>query len=616
MQMLYNRSISLKLKNSTKKFFSTSSSTSSISFLSSSSSSSSASSSRYSSYLIFSSLATASAYATYNIINEDKSNTDSLLDTSKISFSSLPASFSFSTLPFVSYCESPTYYSTTELAKVLKENLVKPREKLTNKYKGIQPPTLKISSVKIPLQIIPDNIKKIKLGTNYEEIIENYLKNPGYNPLNISISRDHSGTPCIESTIINLVIPISNITSKNEENLIFSSINLYNLFSNWLQILNIKSPDNFNEKLNKINKFLLDPSVNTLGLVDDNMNSSISIAKFFNNNELKLSITLAKDNHYSLTDIQKLIKGYGDGLDGDDSNNKSNLKWNSVKLERQPSILDSSTKSLDSLPGLIFKSFFGDNPQNVIETPFGNSGAGNDAPVTTNPNLPIQDQHLSLIEQLKKYDIEVYDNSPYASTDSNSSNLNSKLDWNALAGYQDIKDLINETVLLPIKYPDIYLKIASKTRENFENPFPKAILLQGPPGTGKTLTSRIISSQSESVMIVIKLESIVSKWYGDSEKKLSKILQICDQIHKLPLQGNDTPSPDGKDRGTGVIIFIDEIDSLAQNRDSTSSSGGIHEVSRRILSILLQYLEGFKGIYLFFHLFFLFNSKFSLLFFY
>lgn len=42
----------------------------------------------------------------------------------------------------------------------------------------------------------------------------------------------------------------------------------------------------------------------------------------------------------------------------------------------------------------------------------------------------------------------------------------------------------------------------------------------------------------------------------------------------------------------GAILFVDEIDALATSRDSET---GMHEVTRRILSVLLTRLEGFKG---------------------
>ena len=41
----------------------------------------------------------------------------------------------------------------------------------------------------------------------------------------------------------------------------------------------------------------------------------------------------------------------------------------------------------------------------------------------------------------------------------------------------------------------------------------------------------------------------------------------------------------------GAIIFIDEVDGLATTRDA----GSIHEATRRMLSVLLQHLEGFTG---------------------
>jgi hypothetical protein len=146
------------------------------------------------------------------------------------------------------------------------------------------------------------------------------------------------------------------------------------------------------------------------------------------------------------------------------------------------------------------------------------------------------------------------------------------LDWDSLAGYEDVKHEIEDTVVLALQNPELYDQIAKKTRCRYESNRPRAVLFEGPPGTGKTLSARIIAQQAGVPMVHLPIESVVSKWYGDSEKKMSTIF---DAVEKLD----------------GAIIFIDEIDALAGDR----SSGTMHEASRRILSVLLQKVEGFSS---------------------
>ena len=68
----------------------------------------------------------------------------------------------------------------------------------------------------------------------------------------------------------------------------------------------------------------------------------------------------------------------------------------------------------------------------------------------------------------------------------------------------------------------------------------------------------------------------MSKWYGESENILSKVFNAASELG-------------------GAIIFLDEIDALATSREgSTSDGGGIHEVTRRLLSVLLRRMEGFE----------------------
>ncbi|RLN88782.1 hypothetical protein BBJ28_00008420 [Nothophytophthora sp. Chile5] len=99
---------------------------------------------------------------------------------------------------------------------------------------------------------------------------------------------------------------------------------------------------------------------------------------------------------------------------------------------------------------------------------------------------------------------------------------------------------IEDTVVLALQNPELYERIAQKTRCRYESNRPRAVLFEGPPGTGKTLSARIIAQQAGIPMIHIPIESVVSKWYGDSEKKMSSIFDACEKLD-------------------GAIIFIDEV---------------------------------------------------------
>lgn len=69
------------------------------------------------------------------------------------------------------------------------------------------------------------------------------------------------------------------------------------------------------------------------------------------------------------------------------------------------------------------------------------------------------------------------------------------LDWESIAGYDDVKREIQDSILMPLQHPETYDKIAEGTRVRFETNRPRAILFEGPPGTGKTLSARVIADQ-------------------------------------------------------------------------------------------------------------------------
>lgn len=85
------------------------------------------------------------------------------------------------------------------------------------------------------------------------------------------------------------------------------------------------------------------------------------------------------------------------------------------------------------------------------------------------------------------------------------------------------------------------------------------------------MLARIIANNTNSAFYEIKGPEIVSKWYGQSEEILRKIF-------------HDAQNQDQ------AIIFFDEIDSIAGQRDAES-----HEASRRIVAQLLTLMDGFSS---------------------
>lgn len=135
--------------------------------------------------------------------------------------------------------------------------------------------------------------------------------------------------------------------------------------------------------------------------------------------------------------------------------------------------------------------------------------------------------------------------------------------------YEDIGGLdeeikkIREMVELPLKHPEIFSRLGIEP--------PKGVLLFGPPGTGKTLLAKAVATESEANFILLNGPEIMSKFYGESEKR---IRDLFDQAEK------SAPS----------IIFIDEIDAIAPKREESFG-----EVERRVVSQLLTMMDGLKS---------------------
>ena len=135
--------------------------------------------------------------------------------------------------------------------------------------------------------------------------------------------------------------------------------------------------------------------------------------------------------------------------------------------------------------------------------------------------------------------------------------------YDDIGGLKEEVEAIREMIEIPMKHPEVFERIGISP--------PKGVLLYGPPGTGKTLLAKALANELDAHFTVINGPEIMSKYYGESEKQLREIF-------------------DEASKNTPAIIFIDEIDSIAPNRDDVSG-----EAERRIVAQLLTLMDGLKG---------------------
>ncbi len=134
--------------------------------------------------------------------------------------------------------------------------------------------------------------------------------------------------------------------------------------------------------------------------------------------------------------------------------------------------------------------------------------------------------------------------------------------WSDIGGLEKVKKELKESIEWPLKYPEKFKKFGIRP--------PRGILLYGPPGCGKTLLAKAVASESNANFISVNGPELLSKWVGESERKLREIFHRAKQV---------SPS----------IIFFDEIDALAPARGR-----GFHEVSERLVSQLLTLMSGLE----------------------
>lgn len=132
--------------------------------------------------------------------------------------------------------------------------------------------------------------------------------------------------------------------------------------------------------------------------------------------------------------------------------------------------------------------------------------------------------------------------------------------YDDVGGLDDELRRIREMIELPLKHPELFQRLGIGA--------PRGVLLYGPPGTGKTLMAEAVANESGATLFSVRGPEIMGQYYGQSEERLREIFKQA---------GESAPS----------IVFLDEIDSIAPNRDSVSG-----EVERRVVAQLLTLMDG------------------------
>jgi vacuolar protein-sorting-associated protein 4 len=131
--------------------------------------------------------------------------------------------------------------------------------------------------------------------------------------------------------------------------------------------------------------------------------------------------------------------------------------------------------------------------------------------------------------------------------------------WEDVAGLEQAKDALKEAVILPIKFPHLFVGKRTPWR---------GILMYGPPGTGKSFLAKAVATEAKSTFFAVSSSDLVSKWMGESERLVKQLFTMARE-------------------NKPAIIFIDEVDSLCGTRGEGES-----EASRRIKTEFLVQMQG------------------------
>ncbi|GGJ04484.1 ATPase AAA [Halobellus salinus] len=132
-----------------------------------------------------------------------------------------------------------------------------------------------------------------------------------------------------------------------------------------------------------------------------------------------------------------------------------------------------------------------------------------------------------------------------------------------VGGLTEAKQTLERAVTWPLTYAPLF--------DAAETDPPTGVLLHGPPGTGKTLLARAIAGESGVNFVQVAGPELLDRYVGESEKAVREVFERARQA-------------------APAIVFFDEIDAVATDRDG-AGAGGDSGVGQRVVSQLLTELD-------------------------
>ncbi|EFN59505.1 hypothetical protein CHLNCDRAFT_19045 [Chlorella variabilis] len=125
-----------------------------------------------------------------------------------------------------------------------------------------------------------------------------------------------------------------------------------------------------------------------------------------------------------------------------------------------------------------------------------------------------------------------------------------------VGGLDHIIEDVTRNVITPMRHPEHFRSNLLRQK--------RGVLLYGPPGTGKTMLAKALARECNACFILLKSSTILSKWYGDSNKLVAAVWSLASKLQPC-------------------ILFIDEVDSLLGQRSHQE-----HEATTAIKTEFMQ----------------------------